>query len=652
MMEDQNKEQSEELDIQTQISNLEQEVQRLQNDNLGLESTVSELRESVSSIDEDDYIWTKITGASQYWDIPIQKFRELQERSWAAFNLNPIAMRRITFITNLVTGRQLQFLTAFSDIKNVIDSFWKNPLNKMPLKIKEYVNQAQLDGEIFIRFFINTNTGEVVARIIPSNEIVSDDDIICDPDDPEVVLYFKRRYYRRTYNDGTYLSQSETEYIPSVALMDERDTDSPDILKSNKVKIDVNSVNKALQGTKFTESFMYQIKISSVSNKKRGMPVLSTMLYWLTEYKNILKSRILLNKARAAHVLDVAVEGDEPAVKAEAAKHKYPPRPGSVMVHSTKVTYEYKSPSINADDVASDMRNVKLMVVAGSDLPEDILTGDTKEAKVASSKSTKFAFIKTVEATQDFWRWQFLYGIVYVVLYAARRWGKKLKEYYYVEVPLTTEEQKSNELAEHAGEYTEDLEGIENKPLLADKGISKLPNDVRSLLEDISTPGRAEASSQLGLLHPHEDAEHDGIDEIKKPKATKVVKKLPWELIEVIFPEVDTEEITALAQAFNIFTGIGIASKESMSSKAGFDWGVEKERMKKEGEDAPPPSLGGLPPNKKGLPQKPMPMPAGGGPPTGAKSDMAKSEELDPNTASRFGAIGGSRSPVQDSLKK
>ncbi len=640
-------------DIMKEIETLQENVSALERENESMEGELSTLSEALSVVEEEDYLWTRMGPGTQFRDLPIQKLRELQERSWASYNLNPIAFRRINFVTNLVTGKQLQFLSSFSDIKGVIDKFWTDPLNKMPLKIKEYINQAQLDGEVFLRFFINTATGMVIIRVIPSEEIAQDDDIITDPDDPEIELYYKRRYVRKVYDGGTYRSSNLVEYIPSIDLIDERDDTPEEDLRSNKVRVEGELINRSLERTPYTESFMYHIKLTPISSKKRGMPVLASMLYWLTEYKNLLKSRILLNKARASYVLDVAVEGDEEQVKAERKKHRYPPRPGSVQVHSTKVTYEFKAPSVNADDVSADMRNVRMMAVAGAELPEDILTGDTKEAKVASSKSTKFAFIKTIEATQDFWRQHFLYGVIYVVLYSSMRWGKGVKKWYHIKVQLTDEEQDAAELAQHADEYQEDLEGIENKSLVDGKKYANLPSTSKKLLENVSVPGKAEASSQLGLSSPKEESENDDEekDEIEKPKNFKIIKKRAWELVETVFPEVDTEELTALAQAFNIFSGIGMASRQTMATKAGLNWEIEKDRMDKEKEDSPP-GLGGMPgsASKKGVPQKPMP--AGMSPSSSVMKAMADNEEVDEKTSERMGAVGGSRSPVQDNLKK
>src|SRR3972149_12325507 len=210
----------EDKDISQEISDLKSEIDDLHTENSTLESQITDLRESaITGIDDDELLWNRLSDVLGQVDIPGYKLRELQQRSWAAFNTTPIAYRRISFVTSLVTGKSLQFLSGYSDIKEVVDQFWKNPINQMSTKIKEYVNLVQIDGEIFFRFFIDTNTGEVTLRTIPSSEIVENDSIITDPDDDEIPLYYKRQYARNVYVDGRYSTQNLTEYIPSIYLM-------------------------------------------------------------------------------------------------------------------------------------------------------------------------------------------------------------------------------------------------------------------------------------------------------------------------------------------------------------------------------------------------------------------------------------------------
>jgi len=394
----------------------------------GLETEVSDLREELrelnvrnsileSIIDEDEQLWKALSDLRHTYDLPYDKQQEQMQRAWSAYCTNPLAHRQVDHVTAYVSGEDLQFTSSVAEVEEWVNDFWFSAQNQMPIRCRKFSNEFQLNGNLFTRFWVSTATGKVVARSIPPHEIK---DIIHDPDDVETVIYVKREFVRHKYSGSTYITEPITEFIPSLDTIR-----NPELL--NKVEVPEQQVNIGIQD-KF-ESYMHQSQIPTVSGRKWGMTTLSPHLYWLREYKTMLRHIVNLNKARSAYVMDVTITGSADDVEKERKKHRVPPSPGTVLIHTDKVAYDYKNPNTGSANTAADLRALKLMIVAGSGFPEHIVTGDASNANFASTKSTNYPFYRKMKGYQELWKYTYHYGIMWVVLWAAHTYGPLKKEY-------------------------------------------------------------------------------------------------------------------------------------------------------------------------------------------------------------------------------
>jgi hypothetical protein len=468
-----------------QLANLREEIEELRSSNKILESV----------IDEDENLWRALSDYRTDFDLPLDKQYEQMQRAWSAYCTNPLAFRQVNHVTNFCTGDDLKFSSPIPAVKEWVNDFWNSSQNQMPLRIREYSNGFVINGNVFFRFYISKVTGKVVVREISPHEIR---EIIHDPDDIKTPIYFKRQYTKHIYNYQVYDQELVIEFIPSVDLIR-----NPEL--ANKVNIPKDWIN--IGQPKNMESYIYQFKVPTVHGRKWGMTHLASHLYWLREYKQLLRHIVNLNKARSAYVMDVTIKGTERDVQLERKKHRIPPAPGSVLIHTDRIEYEYKGTNTGSANTAADLRAIKLMSVAGSGLPEHIVTGDASNANYSSTKSTNYPFIRMMQSYQELWKYAYHYGLLWVVLYAGAEYGPLSKAYQ-----ITA--------------YDESL-------------------------------GRS---------------------------VTKVKKII--DCIEIIFPELDREELLNLAGAYRTYSEIGIASRQTMSIKAGFDWAKEKPRMDSEQREA------------------------------------------------------------------
>ena len=346
------------------------------------------------SIEGEDIGYTKL-GSGSDKELTLDYLREIRDESWKAFLSNPLAKRQIKNITSYLVGRGIKVVSPSLDAQEIINSFICNPQNYWELFIREESNRLQLDGEIILLLFVNTGNGSVVVRDIEPNEIT---DIILSPDDYRKIEAIRRVYSKKIYSSDYKSYRIET--IDEIIKSGEPDPTNDNIIRDFLI-----------------------IKMPTVATQVRGVPELSSHLYWLKQYRQLLDTRVALNKMRASYIWDVTVTGDEEDVKRVRNENSKPPKPGTVKFHNDKIVWEAIDAKINAQDSEADLRAIKLMSVAGSGQPEYMITGDASNANFASTQETTLAFLKCLEDYQDLFE-HLLSSLFNKVFFYAQKYGE------------------------------------------------------------------------------------------------------------------------------------------------------------------------------------------------------------------------------------
>lgn len=346
------------------------------------------------SIDSEDSGYTKL-GDVEDKNITLDYLKKIRHEAWKAVLTNPLAKRQIRNVTSYLVGRGLKISSPSIDAQEIIDDFIHDPENYWELFVREESNRLQIDGEIIVLLFINTGNGKVMVRDIEPSEIT---EVILSPDDYRKILALRRVHTRKIYSDD--FKSFKTETIDEYIKPGEPDPNNENIIRD----------------------FLF-IKMPIIATQFRGIPELSSHLYWLKKYRQLLDARVVLNEGRAAFLWDVTVDGTDKDVKDVREKNSKPPRPGTVKFHNKQVTWEPKSLNINAQESEADLRAVKLMTVAGSGQPEYMITGDASNANFASTQETTFSFLKCLEDYQDLYEY-FLGALFNKVFYYAQKYGE------------------------------------------------------------------------------------------------------------------------------------------------------------------------------------------------------------------------------------
>lgn len=275
------------------------------------------------------------------WDYGTR--RDVLTNCHAAYHRNPIAKRAVDLTRQFAVGKGHSVTCQSQDVQAVIDEFRANEENNVYGYDRTFLQDLQVDGEIFVRFF-ESDDGQVVIVPIPPwwiTEIRTAQGFF------RRVEAYRLQYPETNVHDSSAAAEYVDEWIPAADVL--------------------------------------HVPINNHSYELRGRPDLYVVLPWLKAYKDWLEDRFRQNKWRGALLWWVKVAGASPnAVASKAAQWKTPPRPGSAYVSTDKEEVTALSNSVGAPDVAEDGRQIRIMAAAGLGIAEYMI-GDGENANLATA---------------------------------------------------------------------------------------------------------------------------------------------------------------------------------------------------------------------------------------------------------------------------
>ena len=95
---------------------------------------------------------------------------------------------------------------------------------------------------------------------------------------------------------------------------------------------------------------------------------------------------MLINRYKGAFLWDVTLEGaDRAAILARRAELAEAPKPGSILLHNERETWQAIQPAIGSSDVERDGHALRLMIAAGAGVPLHFLA-EGQDTNVATAR--------------------------------------------------------------------------------------------------------------------------------------------------------------------------------------------------------------------------------------------------------------------------
>jgi len=317
--------------------------------------------------DEDEGEYQLIASGGKDFSELDQK--TMLERARELWKSNPHARGIVRTLEKFVLGRGVRIIAH--DENPRVQEWWDEFAheNDFERRTREIVRRSFRDGECFLRYFVNEETGRVKLRFLEPEEIADPEGrvsygIETDPDDIETPL----RYFRA--RNGRLI-----EIIPA--------------------------------------RFIQHIKILVDSNVKRGLSFLYVVMPLISKYEQWLNDRIVLNKIRSAVAIIRKVSaprGELTAFSREGltdAGRRRMWKPGSIITVSEGVDYQILSPNLQAHDVQYDGRNILLAIASGCGLAEYMVSADASNANYASTMVAESPSVREFEDWQQFFEVEF-----------------------------------------------------------------------------------------------------------------------------------------------------------------------------------------------------------------------------------------------------
>lgn len=364
---------------------------------VGLLEHVQQLQEEITSqqLRIEDQDWVSLSdpqGASK--DANFTDYLSNHTLCYEAFMANPLCRRFIKYVTYFCVGKGLEPVAEEPEVQEVLDAFWAHEDNNLETTAKQISDELGAYGELFIRYFYDDLLGITRIGTIDPSEITF---VETDPDNIRRELKYYRRYR-----------------VPRLVSVD----------AEGNVTVEYNTLEEQIDAVREDGLLNVQhLKVNNVSNAVRGVSDLLPVVKWAVRYSDWLQDRYILNKIRGLFHYDVEIAGGnkkQVAAYLENLKNKkvgssteetdttiaesstsWRIKPGSIRVHTDKITWKVVQPSIGADDAKEDGRAIKLMFCAGSGIPEHWL-GNAGEANLASAKAMDLPTLQQFEDRQGY----------------------------------------------------------------------------------------------------------------------------------------------------------------------------------------------------------------------------------------------------------
>lgn len=366
------------------LGDMRQENATLREQVSQLDDTLDLMQEGMAELElalEDlNYIRMSADSENEFSRTGLDKIVDLSRLMYIK---NPLIKRQVQVKCLYVWAQGINVRAKNAEINKALQAFWDDEKNRVELTghqarmLKEV--DLQVDGNLFVVFFVRPSDGRVRVRSIPIKEV---SEIISDPNDAKSPRYYLRSWKETTINEQTGRKNTtvrkayypDWEYTPKVRPA-----------KFGSVEIRWNEP-------------VYHVRIGGFSDWKFGLGEVYAGIDWARAYKGFLEDWASLTKSLSKIAWKMTTPGGKKAVLAAKAKISTTlgsgsnsgetnpaPTSGSTFIGSPGV--DLQPMNIRGANVnASDGRRLLLMAAASAGLPETYY-GDVSVGTLATAKT-------------------------------------------------------------------------------------------------------------------------------------------------------------------------------------------------------------------------------------------------------------------------
>ena len=364
-------------------------------------TNVPELREAFTRADIelalDDRGWLVPGRQWTAADLDAQTRTTLVAKARLYWLRDPLMKQAVRLWTDYSLGTGITWDSKDQKIKDKCDKFAKGRRNKTIMNSEGQRRSSKkllVDGEIFFVIFDADQDSD--AKTIRRIDCLQITDIICDPDDEEHVLGYRRLtaqdkilYYADWRND---------------------DADNALLAKQNDPSTKGKIGDKVQQ-----DCLVYHIPFDTLL--KRGNGLLSSNLDWSKEHRRFMEARVAIQQALAKFAWKGKVKGGQAIINQLQAKlqstyatagmtqvERHPQTaPGGTWAENAGVDLTPMPRATGAGDAKGDGDQLKLMVCAGTGIMLHYF-GDPSTGNLATATAMELPMLKMFQSYQSMWK--------------------------------------------------------------------------------------------------------------------------------------------------------------------------------------------------------------------------------------------------------
>jgi hypothetical protein len=300
-------------------------------------------------------------------------------------------------------GQKPDIVPRSDRLKVIWDNFWNDPENQYIFnerEVNQLSNKLQVDGEFWFAQFISKIDGTSVIRVIDTDDIKK---IYHDQEDKSVPVYYRREWW-----EGEAHSNYREAYYRDYRASDEQAEEARAVIREeNKDAVFAEDAQPE------TDVVVFHVKFRDIEG--RGWPFLTAGFPWSRGFKNFLEDRATINKAAAAVVEKVKVQGGQRMVDAvkqrlqsslvnssNRSERNPPPASGSIWVENQALDREWISKPTNAGDAEKDgIAILSQAALAGKVYPHYLGRGEYY--RLATATAMEGPTFRSFNRYQSFW---------------------------------------------------------------------------------------------------------------------------------------------------------------------------------------------------------------------------------------------------------
>ncbi len=316
-----------------------------------------------ATIDADDVYYRPLAGQHPQRDLsPIAQAR-MQELVWYLWDSNGLANRLIELPLAYLLAEGVRLACDDKEAQGWLDTFWKDGVNRMDRKLKEYVRCLKLFGELCLPVFVNEVSGRVRLGYI---DPVTIDGIVKDPENPAleigVIVRPKLGGKRRLYK--IILAGPDEELLGVGA-------------------------RRLREGMQDGQCFYW--RRNALPNSGRGRSDLLPSIDHCDAYNELLFGEVDRAKALRQVIWDVTLKGATKDEVVARSREIASPKPLSIRVHNDSEEWDTITPDMKAGDASETARLIRGHVLGARTIPEHWMgQGDVNRASGESMAEPTF----------------------------------------------------------------------------------------------------------------------------------------------------------------------------------------------------------------------------------------------------------------------